>query len=79
MPLKPGRSDEVISRNIEELMHTYHETGKIGNIKPKNEKHAREIATAIAYREAGRSRKKAQALVERARILLRRWQSGGGV
>lgn len=33
-------------------MHAYHGKGKIGNIKPHSEQHAREIAAAIAYEKA---------------------------
>jgi hypothetical protein len=52
MPLKKGKSDETKSSNIKELLHAYHEKGKIGNIKPKNAAHARKIAAAIAYKKA---------------------------
>lgn len=57
MPLKKGRSKEVISQNIAELMASYEEKGKIGNIKPKNKGHAQEIAAAIAYEKARKKKK----------------------
>lgn len=51
MPLKQGRSDKVVSDNIAELLRSYKETGKIGNIKPTSKEHARKIAAAIAYKK----------------------------
>lgn len=51
MPLSKGKSEEVRSKNIEEMLHSYKQTGKIGNIKPKNMAHARKIAAAAAYRK----------------------------
>lgn len=52
MPLRSGSSQESISFNIAELMHSYERTGKIGNTKPKNKKHAQRIAARIAYEKA---------------------------
>lgn len=43
------KRDEV----IRELMESYERTGKIGNTKPRNKRHAKQIAAAIAY-ERGR-------------------------
>jgi hypothetical protein len=57
MPLKKGKSKKVVSDNIAEMMSSYAETGKIGNIFPKNKKHAREIAIAAAMNTAGKSKK----------------------
>ena len=34
---------------VGELMTAYNKTGKIGNTKPKNKKHALKIANAISY------------------------------
>lgn len=62
MPLLEGSSDKVIQRNIEELMSSYKRDGKIGNVRPRSEEHARRIATAIAYARAGRSRKKKKSI-----------------
>lgn len=52
MPLKSGKSQDTKSSNIEEMLHKYKQTGKIGNISPKNMAHARKIAAAAAYRKA---------------------------
>ncbi len=57
MPLKKGKSNKVISENIEEILHKYKRTGKIGNSRPPNMKAAQKQAAAIAYSHAGRSRK----------------------
>lgn len=55
MPLRRNMSHRA---KVSELMSSYHKTGKIGNVKPKNESHALEIANAIAYRmERGKRRK----------------------
>ena len=52
MPLKGGKSDKAHSDNVAEMMRKYNDTGKIGNITPKNKKHALAIANAAAYRQA---------------------------
>lgn len=58
MPLKKGKSKKVISDNIEEIMHSYHETGNIGtSIPPSNEK-AQKQAIAIAFDMARKKEKK---------------------
>lgn len=51
MPIKHGKSDKTRNANIQEVMASYKETGKIGNIKPKSFKHAAAIASAVAYRK----------------------------
>lgn len=51
MPLSKGKSKSVFKGNVEELMHTYKSSGKIGNTTPKSAEHARKIAVAVAYRE----------------------------
>lgn len=59
MPLKPGRSKEVIQENIAELIRSYKRKGKIGKTRPRNLAHARRMAVAIAFqkaRESGRSK-----------------------
>ncbi len=58
MPLKKGSSKEKIAYNIEEMLKAYKETGKIGNTTPKNMEHARKIASAAAYKKAGKSKNK---------------------
>lgn len=56
MPLKKGKSDETISKNIKEMMEDYEKKGKIGTSKPENKHKAQKQAAAIAYKKAGRSR-----------------------
>lgn len=57
MPFKKGKSKKVVRENIAELMESYQDTGKIGNITPKNKEHARKIAVAIAMDKAGKTDK----------------------
>jgi hypothetical protein len=59
MPLKKGKSSKVVNSNIKELVDEYTKgDGKIGNIKPKNKKHAQKIAVAIALKESGKGKSK---------------------
>ncbi len=60
MPLKKGSSKKVISENIEEIMHSYHENGTIGTSTPKSSKKAQKQAIAIAFDMAGKSKEKKQ-------------------
>lgn len=46
MPIDKRRTHSQI---VAELMETYHETGKIGNITPENEEDALRIANKIAF------------------------------
>lgn len=52
-PLKSGKSQDTISKNVQELLRTYKRTGKIGRITPKNMAHAQRVANAIARDKAG--------------------------
>ena len=58
MPLKPGKSNKVVSGNISEMVGAYKKTGKIGTSKPESKKKAIQQATAIALSAAGKSRNK---------------------
>jgi hypothetical protein len=58
MPLKKGTSKKTIAKNIKEIVDTYKSKGKIGTSKPASKKKAVKQAVAIAYSEAGKSRKK---------------------
>jgi len=58
MPLKKGKSQKTISKNIGEMVTKYKETGKIGTSKPKSKKAAVAQASAAAYQKAGKSKKK---------------------
>lgn len=59
MPRKKGSSNKVISHNIKELVDEYTKgDGKIGNYRPPNKKKAIKVASAIAYKNAGKSKKK---------------------
>ena len=58
MPLKKGSSKKVISENIEEIMHSYHETGTIGTSTPASNKKAQKQAIAIAFDLAEKKKKK---------------------
>jgi hypothetical protein len=56
MPLKKGKSKKVISDNIEELMHSYHDKGTIGTSTPETNKKAQKQAIAIAFRFAKKNK-----------------------
>jgi hypothetical protein len=57
MPLKSGKSQETVGKNIKELERSYKKTGKIGTSKPKSKKAAHKQAVAIALNKAGKSKK----------------------
>jgi hypothetical protein len=52
MPLKSGRSKEVIQENIREIMHSFKKKKRIGTSKPRSKKEALKQAIAIAYAKA---------------------------
>jgi len=56
MPLKKGRSQKTISKNVSEVMDTYSKKGKIGTSRPASKKAAQKQAVAIALQTAGKSR-----------------------
>ncbi len=58
MPLKKGSSKSTISSNIRECIMSYKKSGKIGNTKPRNLKHAMSICSAAAYSTAKKSKKR---------------------
>lgn len=57
MPLQKGSSKKTISKNINELEHSYKNTGKLGNSHPKSKEKAHKQAIAIVYSEAGKGKK----------------------
>lgn len=58
MPLKKGKSQKTISKNISEMMGKYKESGAIGTSKPKSKAKAQKQAIAIALSTAGVAKKK---------------------
>jgi len=55
MPLKTGKSKEVVHKNVSELMHAYKNKGTIGTSHPKSNKAAQKQAVAIALSKAKES------------------------
>ena len=58
MPLKKGKSQATISSNIKECINSYKSKGTIGDITPRNLKHAVKICQGAAYTSARRSKGK---------------------
>jgi hypothetical protein len=58
MPLKKGSSKKTVSNNIGEILHSFKQSGKIGNTEPGSMEKARKIAAAAAYSKARRKSKK---------------------
>ncbi len=52
MPLKKGKTKKTIQQNIDEMLASWRKTGKIGNTKPRNQRHAIQIASAAAHTKA---------------------------
>jgi hypothetical protein len=57
VPLKSGKSNKVVSANVQELVDRYQAKGKIGSSRPKNKQAAVKQAVAISLAKAGRQRK----------------------
>jgi len=57
MPLKKGKSKKVISENIKEIMHSYHQTGTIGTSTSASNEKAQQQAIAIAFDKAEEKKK----------------------
>lgn len=57
MPLKKGKSQKTVSKNIREMMSAYDKKGSIGTSSPKSKGAAQKQAVAIALKSAGKSRK----------------------
>ena len=58
MPLAKRSSKKTISSNIRECIMSYKNKGTIGDIRPRNLKHAMEICSAAAYTSARKSKGK---------------------
>jgi len=58
MPLHKGKSKKVVSKNIEELLHSWKQKGFIGTSHPENMDKAKAQAVAIAMEKAGKSKEK---------------------
>lgn len=56
MPLKSGKSQKAVQKNVSELMKSFKKTGKIGTSHPKSKKSAQKQAVAIALSKAGKSK-----------------------
>ncbi len=76
VPLKGGTSQASISANIEEMLRSYKETGRIGNTRPANMEEARRIAAAAAYSKAREAAKNISDPRHRAAVM-RRLSKGG--
>ena len=58
MPLAKGSSKKTISSNIRECIMSYKNKGTIGDIRPRNLKHAMEICSGMSYKSARKSKKR---------------------
>lgn len=56
MPLKRGKSNKVVSANVQTLVDDWQAKGRIGSSRPKNKQAAVKQAVAIALSKAGRQR-----------------------
>ncbi len=58
MPLASGKGKKVIGGNIQEMLHKFKQTGKIGTSHPASMKKAQEQASAIAFETSRKSTRK---------------------
>lgn len=56
MPLKKGSSRRTISHNIEEMVHSWEKSGKLGTSRPRSKKKAIKQAVAVSLKKAGKSK-----------------------
>ncbi len=56
MPLKSGKSQDTVKRNIKTLVHEWEHEGTIGSSHPPSKKKAIKQAVAISLKKAGKSR-----------------------
>ena len=56
--IKGDKSKKAHSANVREMMDAYAKTGKIGNVRPRNRRHAMQIANAAAYTSARMPKRK---------------------
>jgi len=56
MPLKKGSSRATVSHNVEEMVHSWENKGKIGTSRPATKKKAVKQAVAISLAKAGKSK-----------------------
>lgn len=56
MPLKKGKSNETVSKNIKTLVHEWEQDATIGKSHPPSKKKAIKQAVAISLKKAGKSR-----------------------
>ena len=56
MPLKKGASRVTVSRNVEEMVHSWERSGKIGNSHPHSKKKVVKQAVAISLKKASQSK-----------------------
>jgi len=57
MPLKSGKSNKVVSSNVQKIVDDWQKDRKIGTSRPKSKKQAVRQAVAISLQKAGRKQK----------------------
>jgi hypothetical protein len=58
VPLKSGKSNKVVSANVQEMVDKWQAKGSIGTSRPKTKQQAVKQAVAISLSKAGRQRQK---------------------